>query len=1009
MTGDFIGNYASGSSYAYGGAIYNRNGIIRNITGDFIGNYASGSSRASYGGAIYNYGQTIGEITGDFIGNYASGSSYAYGGAIYNYGKTIGEITGDFINNYAESTTGTAQGGAIYTNKSLKIKADKDTSLFSGNYVKDKNGTRPEAIYVDSKNATLTLNSINNGTIRFDDQINGVKGYTLNLTGDGSGTVSLYNDVINSNLKTDNVTVDFANGETKDYSFVSVNAGENTKLNIDVDLTNAKADTITTNNSTGTLIVNSVNTTGSSNNAITVQIIKNTNPSSNLELALGDNFVAVENILDSLTDSVDSTTKFYQQGGINLSTTDTKNDSLTIYQDKLYDTLSVLNDKVTNNNRNFNFTDSTTYILTEDLLATTEGTLNINGLSAETPSTLDAAGHTLFNLSNATTLNINNTTIENAKDYAIKATNDNANLNLTNTSIKNTTTENAAIQSDIDVNITADKGKSEFSGNGTAIWLNNPDKTLTLNAINDGSIIFDDDIKGQKGYKVNITGTETGSVTFNKKVDNATVNSENVTVNLTTDNTFESSDFTIKSGTLNLVNDSAQNQIAQNFTITGNINVNVDADLGADVPAMDRLPENTTITNNGIINVDKINLTSDAQNQITKIPFAYDSFKGSVVYDPQQLSNETQVTNIFAPIYKYDVSYNPEDGFFTFVRGAGSSHTDFNPAVTTPAVATQAGAYTTQMQTFNYAFHHADTFMNIPYLERIAIKNQYKYALSPTGDATDVGTFSPLLIKDQTAGFWVKPYASFESIPLKNGPKVSNINYGTLVGYDSELQSVKYGWDRVLTGYIGYNGASQRYSGIDTTQNGGILGTTVTMYKGNFFNATTLSVGASSGNTTNAYGSENYTMLLAGIGNKIGYNFEFKEGKYIIQPSMLLSYTFVNTFDYTNSQGVRLESDPLHAIQLAPGIKFIMNTKTGWQPYIGVNMVWNLLDKSEVRANDVRLPEMSIKPYVQYGVGVQKLIKDRFVAYGQAMIHNGGRNGISLTAGFRWKVGREVK
>lgn len=72
-------------------------------------------------------------------------------------------------------------------------------------------------------------------------------------------------------------------------------------------------------------------------------------------------------------------------------------------------------------------------------------------------------------------------------------------------------------------------------------------------------------------------------------------------------------------------------------------------------------------------------------------------------------------------------------------------------------------------------------------------------------------------------------------------------------------------------------------------------------------------------------------------------------------------------------------------------------------------MIWNLLDKSKVSANDVRLPEMSIKPYVQYGVGVQKRFKDRYMAFGQAMIQNGGRNGISLTAGFRWAVGKEGK
>ena len=49
-------------------------------------------------------------------------------------------------------------------------------------------------------------------------------------------------------------------------------------------------------------------------------------------------------------------------------------------------------------------------------------------------------------------------------------------------------------------------------------------------------------------------------------------------------------------------------------------------------------------------------------------------------------------------------------------------------------------------------------------------------------------------------------------------------------------------------------------------------------------------------------------MLLAGLGNKTGYNFEFFDGGMILQPSMLISYTFVNTFDYTNGAGVRIES-----------------------------------------------------------------------------------------------------
>ena len=504
-------------------------------------------------------------------------------------------------------------------------------------------------------------------------------------------------------------------------------------------------------------------------------------------------------------------------------------------------------------------------------------------------------------------------------------------------------------------------------------------------------------------YNLKITGDSTGKVVLNNDVINANISLDNTNLYLGREDVFNlSQSLTLNSGSIYLNNNTIGTMHVPTLNLNGNTNISVDADLAN--KSMDRITAvNYNIKDNAMLNVNNVVLLSDAKEDVTNIQFADDAIKGNVAF--------TGATPIaYSPIWKYDVSYNPDDGFFSFVRGAASSGNAsdaFNPSVLASPVATQAGAYTTQLQTFNYAFQHADTFMNIPYLERVAIINQGKYALSPTGDATDVGTFSPLLLKDDDAGFWVKPYASFENVPLKNGPKVSNINYGTLVGYDSKLTSVGNGFERVLTGYIGYNGASQRYSGVDAYQNGGLLGGTATFYKGNFFNATTLSVGASAGDASTMYGSENYTMLLAGLGNKTGYNFEFFDGGMILQPSMLISYTFVNTFDYNNAAGVRIESDPMHAIQLAPGIKLIGNTKNGWQPYIGVSMVWNLLDESKVTADSVRLPEMSIKPYVQYGVGIQKRFKDKFLAFGQAMIHNGGRNGVSLSAGLRWIVGSE--
>jgi hypothetical protein len=72
-------------------------------------------------------------------------------------------------------------------------------------------------------------------------------------------------------------------------------------------------------------------------------------------------------------------------------------------------------------------------------------------------------------------------------------------------------------------------------------------------------------------------------------------------------------------------------------------------------------------------------------------------------------------------------------------------------------------------------------------------------------------------------------------------------------------------------------------------------------------------------------------------------------------------------------------------------------------------MVWNLIDKSKFTAEDIALPEMSVRPYVQYGIGLQKRWGDRFTGYFQAMARSGGRNGVAMSAGFRWAIGKNYE
>lgn len=457
-----------------------------------------------------------------------------------------------------------------------------------------------------------------------------------------------------------------------------------------------------------------------------------------------------------------------------------------------------------------------------------------------------------------------------------------------------------------------------------------------------------------------------------------------------TDNMFNN--VNINSGTINLINNNINNLSANSFNLNGNINLFLDADLMNS--SMDRLPSTTVAS--GLITVKGINLLSDSKSEKVYIPFAYDSFKDKVQTGVtavgKEVDNEYQTT-AFAPIYKYDVSYNPNNGNFLFSRGGGKSSADFNPAVLSGTVNSQIGAYSAVNETFNYAFRHADySFMPLPKKFRTLAN---KYAITEPNLMQYENEYSKM------GGIWYQPYANFENVGLSNGPRVDVQSYGSLVGGDSAYKQLKKGWGTVTTPYIGYNGTFQHYSGVSTVTNGGILGLTQTFYRGDFFTALTVNAGASVGESNTMYGNENYTTLMAGVANKTGYNFEFNDGKFIIQPSMLTAYTYVYTFDYTNAAGLKISSEPLNSIQLHPTVRFIGNVGKGWQPYASVGMVWNILNETKFTASDVRLPEMSIKPYVEYGIGLQKSWNDKCSGFLQAMLRNGGRNGIALSFGFK--------
>ena len=554
-----------------------------------------------------------------------------------------------------------------------------------------------------------------------------------------------------------------------------------------------------------------------------------------------------------------------------------------------------------------------------------------------------------------------------------------------------------------DLNIVAKDGyTSVFSGNYTesngerddnAIYAR-AGSTINFEMKNGGKFVMADNIRGEAApqpasldrslapasYKVNITGDNIDNTAFYMLND------------------MYDADLTVGQTTLNTVNDSIHTYDVNNFTLSNNTKMVVDVDLANET--MDRFTSNGYGEHNGDLIVSGMNLLSDSKSDSAEIYFAEQGLKDNVLNGTGELPDKYQTA--YTPIYKYNVNYDnrADGGYFVFNRGGLNSSDSFNPSVLSTPVANQAGSQAVINETVRFAFQHMDLFSQLLFNQRMAIINNNRYAIS---EGTPKYTPELEMINK---GFWVKPFTSFETINLNNGPDVDAITYGTLVGFDSNFKELKRGWYNVQSIYGGYNGSQLSYDGVDTTLNGGVLGITETFYKGNFFTALTATAGANVGSSKTMYGNEDFTALLAGIGSKSGYNFEFKNGKYILQPILFMNYSFVNTFDYTNAAGVKIDSDPLHTFQINPQLKFISNLKNGWQPYASVGMVWNVLNSSKVRANDVILPKMSVDPYVEYGVGLQRNWKDRFTGFAQAMVRNGGRNGVALTFGFRWAIGK---
>lgn len=991
----FTQNSASGN----GGAIYN----IKSTTNINSSTFTSNS--AVNGGAVAN-DSTINISNSKFNDNSAS----ANGGAVYNKGN-LTVTDSEFTNNSA------VKGGAIYSEGgTVNINAQNKNVTFTGNTA-EKGGD----IYLN--NSTLNLNASEGKNIAFNSGIAGQG--TINASGtillngavtpdSGKLAVNLNSGVIKSSVDNyldgtdltlaEGTTLDLINNQTGSLNLNSLTSN-NANLKIDMDFANSAnpTDIINANTASGTLNLTDINLIS--------------------EMAEGTNTITTDFNLGELTLKL-------PENGINILTNDylytiTADDS-TLTIDRLHEedgtatkidgfALAVnQNDKI-GGKVDVNLDAERSFSATKDIEVTGAGLeKGWTGDLGGTKLTVNGNGHNLngndkagLTVGDGQTLEFNDTNINGFKTSEDKkgalTVKDNGTLNF-NASNHDVTISGVTAGEGLDANAIY------LDGTGSA--------KANLNTFNGKSITVENDIRSAAvGNEVKMSGD--GTITFNGEihpvtlvnennntvhnnyVNGATYNLKSGTVSFTKDEYLNgngtANNLIFNGGTLNLANGVTSDISLNELSLNSNSNIMVDADLAAgkmDTISADKVNE---IADGINLNVSGINLISDAKDKTTVINFVNDeSLMGHITSSVSSVA--------YSPIYKYGVGYDAATGNFEFVRGSASDYKNVNPAIMVAPVAAQLGGYFNQLNAYDQAFSNMDMTMLMTKEQRQALKMYNKYAMGRKAPIGDVPTTSGT-IPEESAGLWARPYSSFEKVDLKNGPNVSNVMYGSFFGGDTSIKELGHGFDGIFSVYAGYNGSHQVYNGNSLWQNGGTVGLTGTLYKGNWFGGWTVAGGLSGVDANTMYGSEDFMMWSAGTAIKTGYNWELLEGKFIIQPHYLMSYTFVDTENFRNAAGYRISSDPLNAIQLVPGLKFIGNLKNSWQPYLGVDFVWNIMDKTKFSAAETSLPQLSVKPYVQYGLGVQKRWGDRFTGYLQAMFRNGGRNGVIFSAGFRSSFG----
>ncbi|MDR1167484.1 MAG: hypothetical protein LBK53_01155 [Heliobacteriaceae bacterium] len=599
------------------------------------------------------------------------------------------------------------------------------------------------------------------------------------------------------------------------------------------------------------------------------------------------------------------------------------------------------------------------------------------GTFTQTDGTTNAAG--VF-LGGSSTVNggVLNWTDSAEKDPSSQLRVTGGNLNVTGTLNLNNANDDVATGANINIDGVVNVDGGTLNLDAGDVWNGSV-------ALNDGNIVTDGltrtGMYSQSGGNLFITNNSNitlgNAVTGgNITVDSSVLNSGGNTLNLTG----SGGNFSVNNAGIN-----AADGVISNNTFSGDMNVSGSTDFAIDIDARGRTSDNYVfaggINGSGNIDVASFNLTSAPVD--AEIPFIV--FNGGSISDAVTFEADDNEVNTPIGVYRL---YSEGGGLYV-LRLLSSA---LNKQIFRGQAATLA-MYNSQLTVNNMLFDHV--YLDSNELTARNMQNRY---------AAGTPLFAPYQFTRNEGGLWFKTYANFEKLSMTHDLNVDNNIYGSILGADFPVITLKKGWKFLPSAYISYNGGHQTYSGVGMYQNGGQGGFMGSFSHGDFIGSV-LAYGGGYNNEMSVEGFTDRTAnWFAGTAVKGAYNFH-PARNIIIQPSVLASYNIFGGQSWGSDFGaMSMNSGFLNGINVAPGLNIIYGRET-WSLYLTTLYMYNINDKLNGSAGNINLPDISMRHgFIEYGLGATKTFKDRLMSYVQVTLRNGGRTGVALQFGLTWKM-----